>query len=117
VAWKLTVRNGSEVERLEFDQLGKALDTLEARAGELAQAAPNKEADLRFKRYEPVQQVFARLELSGPQRFLPSVHAGLDVRGDGSMEPYRGRVTREVIEQQREETPCRALRRAVEGAS
>lgn len=114
--WKLTVRDGSEVERLEFDQLERALDTLESRARRLAQGAPNREVDLRYKRYEPAEQVSARLELSGPQRFLPRVHAGLDVRGDGSMEAYRGRVTREVIEQQQGETPCRALRRAV-GAS
>jgi hypothetical protein len=117
VAWKLTVRNGSDVDALEFGELGPALDTLEQRASELAKAAPNKEADLRFKRYDPVQQVFARLELSGPQRFLPNVHAGLDVRGDGSMEAYKGRVRRQLIELQKAETPCAALRRTVEASS
>jgi hypothetical protein len=117
VPWKLTVRNGSEVEHLEFDQLDRALDTLESRAQELAESAPGKELDLRYKQYEPAQQVFARLELSGPQRLLPSVHAGLDVRGDGSMEAYRGRVRREPIEEKDGETASGALRRVVEGAS
>jgi hypothetical protein len=112
--WRLTVRTGSRVERLKFADADQALDALERRARELVKSAPNKEAGGRVKRYEPVEQVFARLELSGPQRLLPSVHAGLDVRGDGSIEAYRGRVTRALIDQNKGENPYAALRRAVQ---
>ncbi len=89
---------------------------LGARADELAREAKSRArpVDVRYKTFEPVQQVSARLELSGPQRLLPSVHAGIDVRGDGSTEAYVGRVRRRVIEQRRRESPLDALRREVD---
>jgi hypothetical protein len=105
------------VEQSRFDDLGSALETLEARARDLARTAPNEPVDARYKRYEPVQQVFARIELSGPERLLPSVRAGVDVRGDGSVEAFRGRVRRELVEPRPRETPYAALRRALEPGS
>jgi hypothetical protein len=105
------------VQRIRFDALESALDALESRAKELAHAAPNDPLDVRYKRYEPVQQVFARVELSGPERLLPSVRAGVDVRGDGSIEAFLGRVRRELIEPPQGETPYGALRRALEQRS
>lgn len=113
MAWKLTVRTGPKVERERFGELVAALDTIEARARALAADAPERVVDVRYKRFEPVQQVIARLELTGPERLLPSVAAGIDVRGDGSTEAYVGRVRRAVIEQRKGETPYKALRRVV----
>jgi hypothetical protein len=113
VRWKLTVRSGPRVQRSSFDDSQRALDALEERARELAESAPRRVVDTKLKRFEPAQQVVARLELSGPQRFVPSVCAGVDVRGDGSVEAYRGRVRRVVIEERKGETVYAALRRAL----
>lgn len=111
--WRLTVRTGARVQRARFEDLDEALDALETRAGELIAAAPKRALELRYTRYAPVAQVYARLELAGPERLLPSLRAGLDVRGDGSTEAYRGRVRRELVERRKGETPCAALRRVL----
>jgi hypothetical protein len=113
VPWKVTVRTEGKVEHQRFGELDSALGALEARSTELADSAPNKPVDVKYKQFEPVQQVSARLELSGPERLLPSVRAGIDVRGDGSTEAYLGRVRRTVVEQRKGETACKALRRAL----
>jgi hypothetical protein len=113
VPWSLTVRTGPKFERLHFGELDEALDTLQTRAEEVAGTAPNKAVDVKFREFEPAQQVAARLELSGPERLLPSVRAGVDVHGDGSTEAYRGRLRRSEIEQRKGETAYQALRRTL----
>ena len=112
--WQLTVRSGPKVKKHSFSALGEAVDALEQRARELAEAAPDRGYDAKIRRFEPVELVCARLELAGPERFVPSVRAGLDVRGDGSVEAYRGRVRRQVIEPRKGETAYKALRRSLE---
>jgi hypothetical protein len=113
VTWKLTVRIGPKVERSRYDDLRAALDAAEARAREIAGELPKRAIDTKIKRFEPIQQVAARLELAGPERLVPSVRAGLDVRGDGSTEAFLGRVKREAVEQRKGENAYKALRRAV----
>jgi hypothetical protein len=115
VPWKLTVRAGPRVERIHFGELGEALDALEERARTLAKSTPRKPVDVRVRRFEPVEQVAARIEIAGPERLVPSVRGGIDVRGDGSTEAYLGRLRREVLEQRRGESPYKALRRALSG--
>lgn len=105
------------MERSFHDTLGGALDALESRGRELALSAPGEAVDVRFKRFEPAEQVVARLEVAGPQRLVPSVRAGLDVRGDGSVEAYRGRVPRQVIEPGPGESAYAALRRELSGGT
>jgi hypothetical protein len=114
VRWKLTVRVGPRVQRSSFDDLDAALEALEARGHELAQSAPRQAYDAKFKRFEPVQQVIARLELAGPERLVASARGGVDIRGDGSAEAYRGRVRRQVIPEQRGEDAYAALRRELQ---
>jgi hypothetical protein len=113
VAWKLTVRVEANVEKLRYDRLEDALDALESRARELVHDTPGRTVDVKIRRFEPAEQVVGRLELSGPERLLPKVRAGVDVRGDGSTAAYLGRVTREVVAEGKGEKPFRALRRAL----
>ena len=113
MAWRLTVRVGPRVERATHPSLEAALTALEDRAARLAQDVRPPPVDVRYRRFEPADQVAARLELAGPQRLMPSVRAGLDVRGDGSSEAYVGRVRRQVVETRRRETAMDALRRAL----
>jgi hypothetical protein len=108
--YKLRVRVRGKVERARHDTLPEALDALAARAGELvreADAAPEGGGIMR--RIEPVQQVVGRLEVAGPHR----LRAGLDVRGDGSMEAWTGQLRRQVIEQSGGESAVDALRRTL----
>lgn len=110
--YRLKVRSGPKVERTKHPDLDSALQTLVNRAEELQRAAPNRVVDLKIgRRFEPVQQVTARIELSGPGR----LRAGLDVRGDGSVEGWTGRFRREVIAQHSGESAFDALRRVAAG--
>jgi len=113
VPWRLTVRSGPRVEHSSYEGLDQLLDALEARGRELARSAPDSSVDTKLKRFEPAQQVVARLELSGPERILPSVRAGVDVRGDGSTEAFRGRIRRAMLEQRADEDAFTVLRRAL----
>jgi hypothetical protein len=104
----LTIRRGPKVERVRLEGLGDALDELERRGRSLESDANAGTRDVRFmRRFEPVQQVVARLELSGPGR----LRAGVDVRGDGSSESFRGRLRRTLVAQEAGESPYDALRR------
>jgi hypothetical protein len=105
------------VERSRHDRLEDALDALEARAKDLAKDATGRAVDLKVRRFEPAEQVVARIELSGPERLMPRVRAGVDVRGDGSTEAYLGHVKRDVISKRKGDTTYRALRRAVASSS
>ncbi len=111
--WKLTIRSGSRVRRERHDSIDAALSSAERHARELADGAPRRPVDAKIRRFEPVEQVVGRVEFSGPERFVSSVRAGFDVRGDGSTEAYVGRVRRELVKQRRGETPFKALRRVL----
>jgi hypothetical protein len=107
------VRIGPRVERTTYADRDQALDALETRAQQLSRASRSSGVDLKYRRYDPQQLVSARLELAGPERRLPSVRAGLDVRGDGSTEAFVGRVRRKLIEPRKGESEVQALRRVL----
>jgi hypothetical protein len=108
--YELRVRSGPKVTKERHDTLEEALEAIEQRGRELERSAPRLVAGgTLIRRFEPVQQVTARLELFGPAR----LRAGLDVRGDGSSEAYTGRLRRRLVEQSPGESAYSALRRAV----
>ena len=108
-SWKLKVREGPRVQHERYDDAESALAAIEDRGSELQRSARSGAIDLKVRTFEPVQQVTARLELSGPGR----VRAGVDVRGDGSAESWTGLLRRRLIEQRRGESPYHALRRTI----
>ncbi len=108
--YRVVIRQEGKVERLKSDSLAAAVDLVEARARELADGAGSRTVGGKLlRRFEPIQQVTARLELAGPRR----LRAGIDVRGDGSVESYTGRMRRELIEQRDDEDAYDALRRTL----
>jgi hypothetical protein len=113
MGWRLTVRTDGRVEHDRFEGLDQLLDTLTARGRELADSASADTVNLKVARFEPAQQVRARLELAGPERWFPSVRAGVDVRGDGSVEAFRGGVRRVELERRGGEDAFAALRRSL----
>ncbi|MBA2764663.1 MAG: hypothetical protein H0U42_08280 [Thermoleophilaceae bacterium] len=107
--YKLQIRIGARVENERFKGLDEALEVLERRGRELAATADRHVIDVRTRRFEPVQQVVGRLELSGPGR----ARAGIDVRGDGSSECFTGRVRRSLVESRDGESAYDTLRRTL----
>lgn len=107
-AWKLTVRHGSDVEHQSFDELGEAVAAMRARALEIRAEGP-MEAVSTLRDFTPEDLVRARLQLSG-KGWLRKQAAGIDVRGDGTFMPYRGRVRREELDPADYDTPFDAVR-------
>jgi hypothetical protein len=101
---------------MHFTELQAALEAAERSARELADNRPPRAGERRLRRGHPGAQVVGRVELSGPQPLLPDVVVGLDVRGDGSLQAYRGRLRRRAIEPQEGESATEALRRELSGA-
>jgi hypothetical protein len=108
--YRITVRKKAKVEHGRAGDLEAALDVVEARGREMsAEARVPAAGGTLLRRLEPVQQVFARLELAGPNR----LRAGLDVRGDGSVEAFTGRIRRKLVRQENDESAYDALRRVL----
>jgi hypothetical protein len=115
VPYTVTIRVGPDVARLRAASLEEAIDLLEAQLSSLGDAGRRRPTKALTREYGPEAQVAARGELSGPSRLRPTVRAGADVRGDGSVQAYSGRVKRELIEPGRGETAFDALRRTLRG--
>ena len=106
--YTLTARISGKVEHERFDDFEAALDALERRGHALqGQADAEVVGGSLMRRFEPEDQVTARLELSGPRR----LRVGVDVRGDGSAVPFTGRVLRRPAERCKRESAYDALRR------
>jgi hypothetical protein len=113
MSYTVTIRVGPRVTRERVPTIADAVDLLELRLKALGPEARRPAVRAFTREYEPVAQVAARGEISGPGRMNPRVHAGADVRGDGSIEPYRGKLNRELVELERGEGAFDALRRVL----
>jgi hypothetical protein len=113
VAWRLTIRSGPKVDRLRFEALDEALSVLEQRCREVEAKPPRRLVSVPMRSFAPAQQVAARAEVAGPGRLFPSVRGGVDVRGDGTSEPWVGRTSRELVALEDGEDAYAALRRAL----
>jgi len=114
-AWKLTVRNGSEVFHESFDDLAEAVAAMRGRALAI-RAGGSAKAVSALRDFGPEDQVRARLQLSG-KGWLRKPVAGIDVRGDGTFMPYRGGVRREELDPSGHDTPFDLVRETLEGAA
>ena len=104
------VRSRGKVRKARFNDLRDALGELSRSVGELAgDASTHAVGGSLMRRIDPVQQVVGRVELTGPGR----LRAGVDVRGDGSSEAFRGRIRRTLLDQRSGEDAFAALRRSL----
>lgn len=106
-AFTITARVGPQVAKSRHHSLDEALAALEAQLGG-ARRAPERR--VLGRTYESVGQVAGRFEVKGP-----GVRGGIDVRGDGSAEAYRGWIRKQLVEQQPGESAVDALRRELGG--
>jgi len=108
MSWRVTVRDGPRVAKLRAKSLEEALELVEREGRALAAGPGRRTVELRARTFTPQQQVAGRVELRGP-----GVGCGVDVRGDGAVEAWTGRVRRRVVEQRDRESPYDALQRAL----
>ncbi len=106
--WKLTVRDGSDVSRQSFEELGEAVAAMRERALGIRAEGPVRAVSA-LRDFAPADQVHARLQISGG-RWPRRVVAGVDVRGDGAFMPFRGGVRREELDPSGYDTPFDAVR-------
>lgn len=91
-AWKLTIRNGSDVSRRGFDDLESAIEAAAVATDAVLAEGPIPGVKA-IRDYEPGQIVNARIEISGKGLLSPPT-AGLDIQGDGTLIGFRGGITR-----------------------
>ena len=108
-SYRLTFRVSGKVTHERFDELPAALDALE-RSGHAFQGQADAAAvgGSLMRRFEPEQQVTARIELSGR-----GVNGGVDVHGDGTAVPFTGRFLRKQVERESGESAYDSLRRVL----
>jgi hypothetical protein len=105
------------VARDEHETLDAALEALDRRVREIGPRSRRDEVQVLRRHIQPVNQVAARIELAGPQRFVPAVQGGIDLRGDGSAEAYTGHWRRRPVELRDGESATAGLARVLRAAA
>jgi hypothetical protein len=108
VSWRVVVRVGPRVQKLRASSLDEALELAETEARVASNTERRGEVDARYRTFSPAEQVAARVELRGR-----GPRAGFDVRGDGTVQAWTGRIRRRLVEPEGDETVYEALRRSV----
>jgi hypothetical protein len=111
MAYRLTVRHGSRVERESFDSLDAAIEAMERRSLQIRGEGPLEEVRT-LRNFGPGQRVHARLELS-TGGVIGGREVGIDVMGDGAFVPYAGMIRKRRLEARDDETAFRAVRDAL----
>jgi hypothetical protein len=89
LSYRVTIRRGPQVRHEDWDSPEAAI----AAVARHVQRAPGRVAVVSLgRRYEPGDQVAARIEVKGR-----GVRAGVDVRGDGTLQAWKGRVFRKAL--------------------
>jgi hypothetical protein len=112
MSWKLTVRDGSDVSHESFEGLDEAVARMRERALAI-RAGGTAEPVSMLREFGPGDQVRARLQLRGG-RWSRRAVAGVDVRGDGTLMPFRGGTRREELDPTDFPTPFDAVRKTLE---
>lgn len=107
------MRVNQQVTKSSFETLDEAMAALELECRAVASTGRRSELTVARRTYEPVRQVQARAELRGPGRAA----GGVDIRGDGSVEAFTGRMRKRVLEHLDGETAYAALRKALSSDS
>ena len=111
-SWKLTVRHGSDVDHLHFDDLGAAVRGMRELALEIRSEGPLRPVSS-LRDFKPGDQVAARLQISTGGLLRKRV-AGIDVRGNGTFVPFKGGVVREELDPTNYDTPFDLVRETLE---
>ena len=88
MSYRVTVRRGPKTSREKYETLNQALAAIEREA-----RGHRSTENALGRTYAPEDLVAARIELKGA-----SQPAGIDVRGDGSLVAWTGRVRRTPLE-------------------
>jgi hypothetical protein len=112
MAYRLTVRHGSRVERESYDDLDRALAAAEAQVERIAAQGPLPKVSL-VRTFEPGGRVAARVEISRGG-LLRGRSAGVDVMGDGALVAFAGGVRRQTLEPAEGKTVFDAIRNALQ---
>ena len=114
----LTVREGSKFTRHRCDTVGDAIGIVRDEALRLSAGAHGRPVQSLARKMEPVELVVARVEVKvAGGRPWCGRRAGVDVRGDGSLEAYRGGLTRHVVDPLPGEDVFGAVHRALGGSN
>lgn len=98
MSYRIVIRDGPNVEHYRSENVDEALAIVTNRAQKIAEQSRHEAVNLRYKTYTPISRVIGRAEICHSEHRLKKICAGVDVRGDGSMEAWRGRFNRKLID-------------------